>query len=229
MILNCIIVDDDEMATAMIKQCVDKTDFLNLMGICNSAAQALSLLKEKRVDLIFLDIEMHELSGLDFIKNYHNLPQIILVTSSTEYAAEAFDYNVTGYILKPIDYSKFLKSAMKAKEMNDSLHIHASGNDIFIKKDARLIKISTQEILWIEALADYVILYTASTRHTVHSTMKALENKLNSKEFVRIHRSYIVRIDKITSVEDHNLAIGDKILPVGASYKNHLFNRLNLL
>jgi DNA-binding LytR/AlgR family response regulator len=229
MTLNCIIVDDDEMATAMIRQCVEKTDFLNLIGVCNSAMKALHTLKENKVDLIFLDVEMPELSGLEFIKHFPDLPQIILITSSKEYAAEAFDYNVTGYVLKPIDYSKFLKSAMKARDMNNSLHLHESGNDIFIKKDSRLLKISTRDILWVEAMADYVILYTSAARHTVHSTMKAIENKLNAKEFVRIHRSFIVRIDQIKSIEDHHILIGDKLLPIGASYKDHLFRQLNLL
>lgn len=228
MVLNCIIVDDDPMAMAMIKACVDKTEFLFLVGVCDTATKALRLLKDNKVDLIFLDVEMPELSGLDFIKHFPDLPQVILVTSSKDYAAEAFDYNVTGYVLKPIDYPKFLRSAMKAKEMNDSMHLHESGEDIFIKKDSKLLKISTRDIQWVEALADYVILYTPAGRHTVHATMKAIENKLNSREFVRIHRSYIIRIDMIKSIEDQHLVIGDKILPIGASYKEHLYRQLNL-
>ncbi len=230
MMLNCIIVDDDEMATAMIKKCVDKTDFLRLVSICSSAHSALKVLKEETIDLIFLDVEMPELSGLDFIKNFSNLPQIILVTSNKEYAAEAFDYNVTGYVLKPIDYPKFLKSAIKAKEMADSMHMHESGNgDFFIKKESRLIKITSKDIYLVEALADYVNIYTTGVRHTVHATMKAMENKLNSKEFVRIHRSFIIRVDQIKSIEDNNLVIADRVLPIGASYKESLYKRLNLL
>lgn len=227
--LNCIIIDDDEMAASMIKHCVERTDFLNLIEVCMSVSKALTVLKENRIDLIFLDVEMPEISGVDFMKTFPNLPQIILVTTSQDYAVAAFDYNVIGYILKPIDYSKFLKATIKAKEINDGLRVNESGNSIFVKKDSQLIKIATKDIIWIEALSDYVNVYTTNNRYTVHSTMKAIENKLNSKEFIRIHRSFIVRIDLIKSIEGHHVAIADKVLPIGANYKEKLFNRLNLL
>jgi DNA-binding LytR/AlgR family response regulator len=228
--LNCIIVDDDEGATRLIKECVMRTGFFNLAATCNGVAKAIQIMKEQVIDIILLDVEMPEINGIEFLKNFNPLPQVILISSSKEYAFEAFNYNVTDYLLKPIEYPKFLKAAVKAKELFEMGTAPISKVEaIFVKEESRLIQINTKDINWIEALADYVLIYTGAKRFTVHSTMKAIENKLNAKEFVRIHRSYIVRIDQIKTIENHNLVIGDKVLPIGLSYKDHLYKNLNLL
>jgi DNA-binding LytR/AlgR family response regulator len=229
MVLNCIIVDDDEMAGRLIKECVDQTDFLNLIAVLTSANAALKILKEQKIDLVFLDIEMPEINGIDFIKNLDPMPQVIMITSSSKYALEAFDNNVTGYLMKPISYSKFLKASCRARDIHGLSKVSEDNEALFVKEDSRLVKVQTKDILYIEAMADYILIYTHNKRYTIHSTMKAIEIKLNSKEFVRVHRSFIVRLDQITSIEHQHLLIGDKSLPIGLSHKESLFSKLKLL
>lgn len=230
MVLNCIIVDDDPIAGRLIKECVDRTDFLNLVAMSTSATAALKILKEQAIDLIFLDVEMPEINGIDFVKNFNPLAQVIMITSSKEYALEAFDCNVTGYLMKPVNYSKFLKACVRARDIHGLGSVSGEGDySIFIKEDFRLVKINTNEIRWVEAMADYVLIHTLNKRYTIHSTMKAIENKLGVKDFIRIHRSYIVRIDQIKSIEQQHLLIGEKLLSIGLSYKQNLFKNLNLL
>ena len=155
--MNCLIIDDDIIARKSIQLCVERTDFLTLVGNCDSIKQALKLLSKNKIDLIFLDIEMPEISGIDFIKNFQFAGQIIIISAKKEYAAESYDFNVTDYIVKPLEYARFLKAVMKANDIQTSLTVNNTGNDdIFIKKDSRLIKLSAKNIIWVEALADYV-------------------------------------------------------------------------
>src|SRR5581483_1860247 len=192
--MKCIIVDDNEVARNAVKHCVEKTPFLTLGGIYANPLEALDALKKDKADLLLLDVEMPEMSGMDFIRTFRDIPQVILITSKAEYAAEAFDFNVTDYIVKPVQYPRFLKAVTKAKDMHDSLKKEApESQELFIKVDSRLVQISLKDISVIEALADYVHIYVGKQRHTVLSTMKAIEDKLPKKDFCRIHRSYIVR------------------------------------
>lgn len=228
--MNCIIVDDDELSRMALKQCIERTENLELIAECSNANEAIEVIRNKKIDLIFLDIEMPEMSGIDFIRNFTDLPQIIFVTVYKDYGAEAFDYNVTDFLVKPVEYSRFVKAVTKARDINENLQISNEGTtDIFIKKDGRLIKVDVKEINWIEALADYVNIYTVSGRFTVLSTMKSIEQKLPHKEFARVHRSYIVRLDKIKEIEDNAININDNIIPISRSYKDNLMKRLNLI
>lgn len=227
--MNCIIVDDDDLSRFAINHFVEKTPGLNLIGSYSNAAEALLAIRENDVHLIFLDVEMPEMSGLQFLDTFENLPQVVMVTVNKEYGADAFDYNVTDFLLKPVEYARFLKSVDKARAIEDSFHVGPSGsNDIFIKKDHRLIRLPLSEILFVEALADYVNIYTTSNRFTVLSTMKSIENKLPTKDFCRVHRSFLVRVDKIKEIEDNVITIEDKTIPVSRSYKDHLLKKINL-
>ncbi|MBK9800005.1 MAG: response regulator transcription factor [Bacteroidetes bacterium] len=228
--LRCIIVDDDENSRSVIKHCVSKTEFLSLEGIYSSAKDALVGLKSKPADVIFLDVEMPEMSGIDFMKTFTDIPQVVIVTSKKEYAAEAYDYNVTDFVSKPIDYARFLKAAEKAREMHSSItRSEINLDEIFIKKDSRLIKLHANEINWIEALSDYVNIYTTGQRYTVLTTMKGIESKLPPKDFARVHRSYIIRIDKIKEIEENTVFIGENAIPISRSHKEALLKKLNLL
>lgn len=227
--LNCIIVDDDPFSIKMVEHCVKQTSFLNLCGEFANAKDALDFIRKETVDLIFLDVEMPEMSGMEFLQQNTDLPQIVFITSKKEYAADAFDYNVTDYIIKPIEYPRFMKAAEKALNMHHSLIAKKGDQDIYIKKDSSLIKINTKDICYIEALADYVIIYTESTRYTVLSTMKGIEGKLSPKDFARIHRSYIIRMDKISAVEDGGVVINEKSIPISRSYKEGFIKRINTL
>lgn len=230
--MNCLIIDDDAIARRIVQHCIERTDFLHLEGSCTNVPEALKIIREKKIDLIFLDVEMPEMSGIDFLRTFKDIPQIILITGKKEYAADAFDYDVTDFILKPVDYPRFLKAALKAQSIHDNMQVNnENGEDsIFIKKDGnRLIRLPAKDIVWIEALADYVNIYTIDARHTVLATMKSIEAKLPQKDFIRIHRSYIVRLDKITEIEENSVILPGKVLPVSRSHRDDLFSRLKLL
>jgi DNA-binding LytR/AlgR family response regulator len=228
--MKCIIVDDNEVARAAVKHCVEKTPFLTLVGVCTNPIDALEIIKHEKPDLLLLDVEMPEMSGIDFIKTFRDIPQVILITSKKEYAAEAFDFNVTDYIIKPVEYPRFLKAVNKAKEMQDALkQENPESSELFIKVDNRYVHINLKDINVVEALADYVHIYTDKQRYTVLSTMKAIEDKLPNKDFIRVHRSFIVRIDKIKEIDDHTIVIADKHIPVSRNQKEPLMNMLNKL
>lgn len=228
--MNCIIVDDEQMSRDAIEHCIRQTDFLNLVKSCSSPIEALKVLQKENIDLIFLDVEMPEMSGFDLIKNLKQLPQIILITAKKNYALEAFEYHVTDYLVKPVNAGRFLKAVLHAKELHEKEnHISISSEYIFVKSSSKFIQIKTKDILWIEALGDYVNIYTGKERITVLTTMKDLENKLSPAEFARVHRSYIVRLDKIKTIEDTMILIDQKAIPVGKSYKDNLMARLNLI
>lgn len=232
LMMNCIIVDDDEMSRTAMKHLVSRVQFLNLIEICESANEALNVLNTKKVDLMLLDIEMPEMTGLELIKSLKSAPLIILATSKKEYALEAFDHNVIDYLLKPIEISRFFKAINKAKEIFDRSQNNMNfiyTDYVFIKFDSQLIKININDIVWIEALGDYITIHTSEKKYTIHSTMKSIEGKLSPEKFIRVHRSFVVSIDKITSVDDNVIAIGKQIIPVGAVYKENLTKRLHLL
>lgn len=228
--MNCIIVDDEQMSRDAVEHCVKQTDFLQVVKVCSNAIDAIKVLEKNHIDLVFLDVEMPEMSGLDMIRNLQKLPQIILITSKKNYAIEAFEYHVTDYIVKPVSMGRFTKAVQRAKEIHEKQHHIAVAQDhIFVKSDSRFIQIKTRDILWIEALGDYVNIYTAKEKFTILSTMKDLESKLKAAEFVRVHRSYIVRIDRVKAIEDTVLVIEQKVIPIGKSFKENLMTRLNLI
>ncbi len=225
--MNCLIVDDDPLSRKVVEHFVAKTDFLRLVKSCPDAIEAYKVLRNEQIDLVFLDIELPEMSGLEFIKSIERKPYFILITSKKDYAVEAFEQNVLDYLLKPISYPRFLKAVEKSRR--DAPPSNDTG-EIFIKADSgRLVKISTSKILWIEALADYVIIYTPQQNYTIHTTMKSMEQKLSRNEFIRAHRSFIVRIDKITEIQENMLVINTHLIPIGRLYRNDLMKRLNLI
>lgn len=227
-LLNCISIDDDELSQKALVHCIERTDFLFLSGVFGNVKEALNLIQSKKIDLIFLDVEMPEISGIDFIKTFNDIPQIILVTGKKEYAVEAFDYNVTDFIVKPVDFSRFLKAASKAKQIHENVISSENPQFIFLKKDSKLVKVNLEDILWVEALADYVNIYTINERFTILSTMKSIESRF-SKDFVRVHRSYIVRFDKIKTLEENSVLVGDKTIPISRSYRENLLTRVKSL
>lgn len=229
--MNCLVIDDEEIPRRAIEMCIQRTDFLNLLASFANINDAVKFMANNKVDLIFLDMVMPEINGIEFLKNFRSSAQIIIVSGEKEYAAEAFDFNVTDYIVKPIEYARFLKAAVKASEIKTNLQVSQNDtDDIFIKKESRLIKISARDIVWVEALADYVNIYCANNeRHTLLATMKLMEDKLKKTDFARIHRSYIIRLDKIKEIEENSVSINGKTLPISRGYKDNLFKKLNLI
>ncbi|MCH8566890.1 MAG: response regulator [Balneolales bacterium] len=228
--MNCLIVDDEQLSRDILRKLVDKTPNLDLVSSCESAIEAISLLSKQKIDLVFLDVEMPEVSGIDFLNSLKDKPLVIFVTSKEEYAVKAFEHDAVDYLLKPLDYPRFLRAVSKAKDIFESRQTVQDGmNHLFVKKDNQLVKIRFHDILYIEAAADYMVIFTDKERFIVHITMKALADRLPKKDFIRIHRTYTVRRDKIESVEDNSVLIGKRAIPIGGSYKEKLFQSLNLL
>lgn len=232
--MNCIIIDDDPLSRKIVEEFVERTDNLTLIHSYENAVDAINAFKnEPDIDLIFLDIEMPEMSGLDFMESLKNPPQIIIISSKDKYALNAFDYDVTDYLLKPIAYSRFYKAVDKAQDRFTKNKIDTKGDEIFIKKNSSLVRLKYENILWVEALENYVIFNTFSDKYTIHFTMKAIEQKLPSHKFTRVHRSYIVNTSSINVIEDNSVIIktkdGVKTIPIGKSYKDKLMGDINLI
>jgi DNA-binding LytR/AlgR family response regulator len=232
--MNCIIIDDDPLSRKVVEEFVGRTDNLSLIHSYENAVDAINAFKnEPDIDLIFLDIEMPEMSGLDFMESLKNPPQIIIISSKDKYALNAFDYDVTDYLLKPIAYSRFYKAVDKAQDRFTKNKIDTKGDEIFIKKNSSLVRLKYESILWVEALENYVIFNTYGDKYTIHFTMKAIEQKLPAHKFTRVHRSYIVNTSSINVIEDNSVIIktkdGVKTIPIGKSYKDKLMGDINLI
>lgn len=222
------------MARSATKQLVAQVDFLNLVQECSSPVEAFNFLKKETVDLIFLDIEMPEMTGIELIKNLKQHPLIILITAKKEHAIEAFELNVADYIVKPVELSRFIMAVSKAKEIFDSKDHKLETNDeekdyIFVRSDSVLTKIKIKEIIYIQAMGDYVNIFTSDKRHTVHITLKGIEEKLPHHLFYRLHRSYLIAIDHIDNVEENTAYIGKHPIPIGEQYKKELLKKINLI
>jgi DNA-binding LytR/AlgR family response regulator len=230
--MNCMIVDDDEMSSQCLIHLMQKVEDLNLVNVCTSSLEAISRLEKGDIDLLFLDIEMPVMNGIELLKSLNKPPLVIFTTSHTQFAMEAYENNVLDYLVKPIALPKFLKSVEKAKTF---LKQPAQKKDVFnrdylfLKKNSILNKVHIKDLQWIEAMGDYVTINTQDARYTLHMTLKALEKKLPAGNFLRIHRSYIIQLDHITSIDDNMVCIGKKLIPVGALYREDFMMRLNLL
>ena len=234
--MNCIVVDDDKLARTAIKVLADQIDFLCLKQECTTPIEAFNYLKTEDVDLVFLDVEMPGMTGIELVKNIEKRPIIILITSKQEYALEAFELNVTDYLIKPVSLSRFTMAVSKAKELFDTknhlLEINERCKDyIFVRSNSILTKIQLNDILYIHALGDYVNIYTKekNKRFTVHCTLKTMEENLPANKFYRFHRSYLVALDYIETVKDNTIYIGKQYLPIGEQFKKELLKKLNLI
>jgi DNA-binding LytR/AlgR family response regulator len=228
--MNCIIVDDDDASRSALVQMVKQVDYLTVVKTCSNPLEAMNALKKEDVDILFLDIEMPEMTGMDMLKALDNRPQVILTTSHKEYALDAYDLNVIDYLIKPVTLPRFLKAMAKVKDASGSEDQVSAGQDyFFIKKDSVLTKVPIKDILWIEALGDYITIHTKDQRFILHATLKSLEGKLPPNKFVRVHRSYIVQVDNVKKVEDTTIFINEVSIPVGALYKDNFIKRLNTL
>jgi len=229
MALRCIIVDDDELSLNILQDLVNESSDLELVMSCDNSMDAYKLLTEGDIDLAFLDIEMPKMSGMDLLKNLDSSTQVILVTSHTEYAIESYEYEVTDFIAKPVTTARFLKAVEKAvKKATDISGNDQAGKKLFIKADSRLVQLDPERILYVEALGNYVNIYTEKERLTVHFTMKDIAARLSGHDFLRVHRSYIVKLDRIESIEDNTIAIGGKQIAIGRAYKEDLLKRLQM-
>ncbi|MEI6021580.1 MAG: LytTR family DNA-binding domain-containing protein [Bacteroidota bacterium] len=229
--MNCLIVDDNKIARTVLKHLVSGLDFLNMVGECENIIEASNHLNHEKVDLILLDVEMPKISGLDFLKSKPNHPLVILITSKPDYALEAFEYNVVDFILKPVKEERFLKAINRAKETFESANyqVNFEKDFFFVKEKGKSSKLKVDDILYLQALGDYVSIFCANKKFTIHYTLSAIEKQLPASKFMRIHRSYIVALDKIDTMEEGTVYVYQTALPVGDSQKQALLQRLNLL
>lgn len=230
MSLTCIIVEDEPMSRKALQRLCEQHGSLEVLAVFDNATSALDYLAEQDVDLIWLDIEMPGLSGFDLLEKLPSMPYVILTTGKIEYAFEAFQYNVTDYLKKPISLPRFKIAVEKVLELKARAKTNSSDErqEIYIKTDGRYIRLPFATIFYIENTGDYVKIFTTTQTHIVYTTMKYLEEKLGV-QFLRVHRSYIVHLDKIVDIEDNTLVISDKIIPISRANKPELMNRLNLL
>ena len=235
--MNCIIIDDEATARAIIGQLCSNISSLNVLEEFPNAIQAIKYLNQNKVDLIFLDIHMPDFTGFDFIETLKNPPKIILTTSDSNFAIQAFEYDcIVDYLVKPISLERFQKaiqkaenSAIKEKTIVDDKVELSSGNDLYVNIDRRLIKIDIPRIYLVEAKGDYINVKTDDKNYTVHSTLKKIEDKLPQDLFLKVHRSYIINIKKIVDIEDNSVLIKRDVIPVSRSNRPELMKRLNLL
>ena len=225
--LKTVIIDDDPFSAKVLEKFVGNTEFLELTGICNSSLEAARFLRSQPVDLLVLDVEMPEMSGLDLLSTLNKEAMVIMVSASRDYAVEAFEQNVIDYLVKPVAYPRFLIAAQKALEKAKQNTQTTPTDFTFVKVEQKLVKIPFGEIHYIEALGDYVHIVANNKKTIVYATMKSIENKFPSNKFVRVHRSFIVNLDKIGSIEDNNIMVGDKYIPIGATYMKSLLQMLN--
>src|SRR6476620_3617259 len=231
--MNCLVVDDNKIARTTLKQLVSQVSDLQLAGECASAMEAYNLIREKPVDLLLLDIEMPGMTGIELTRNLQaERPIIIFTTSKKEYAAEAFDLNVADYIVKPITPGRFLQAIDKAREMlqSNSEQVKLSDEEFIFIRDSNIVRrLKLSDILYVEAMGDYVKLHTAQKYFAIHATMKEVEQRLPSSRFLRVHRAFIAAIEKIDTIQEGTLIINGKPVPVADAYRAALNKRMNIL
>ncbi|RFP64502.1 DNA-binding response regulator [Hymenobacter lapidiphilus] len=227
--LRCLVVDDDPLAVQIVENCVANTPFLAHVGSCSSALVAAEMLREQPIDLLFLDVEMPLMSGLDLLRTLRNPPLVVLITSNKGYAVEAFEYAVLDYLVKPISYARFLQAAQQAREAlaSRAQPAEADATFTFVKVDSKLVKVQFDEVLFVEALGDYVHIVTKHSKLIVYSTLRGIAEKFPAALFVRVHRSFIVNIRQIQTIEDNSIMLAGKLVPIGQTYQKEVFQRLN--
>jgi len=226
--IKTLIVDDEPLALDILETFVERVPDLELVGRCDNAIDANEIIQKEDIDLVFLDIQMPQMTGIELIKSLTSPPKFVFTTAYTEYAVDGFELDALDYLVKPIAFDRFMKAINKFKEAKESKTNNNGNADdfFFVKADKKLIKIHFNEILYIEGLKDYVIIKKEAGRVIALQTMKSLESKLPSNLFMRVHRSYIVNIDKIKAVVGNSIEITEsgqaKHIPIGKNYKDDL-------
>ena len=235
--IKCLVIDDEPLAREILKEHIAGVEALELTGMCCNAVEAISFLKEHSVDLLFLDIQMPQLFGTNFIRTLKNPPKVIFTTAFRKYAVEGFELDAVDYILKPISFERFLKAVNKVVQLNlNTEHLsipiqvnppETANSFLYFRVDRKMVKIYFRDILFIEALKDYIKIVTSSKTIVTKYVLSTLEEMLPAKEFLRIHKSYIIAINKIESFNAENIQISKHELPVGRLYKNDVTRVLN--
>lgn len=228
--ITCIIIDDEPLARKGLKEYVTDVDFLNLIGEFDNPLKAAELISRGEVQLLFLDIQMPKITGLDFFKTLQNAPPVIFTTAYPQYALEGFEVNALDYLVKPVSFDRFFKAVLKAKEfyeVRDTNRKETESSDyFFIKADNKLVKILFDEVLYVEALQNYVTIHTAARKYMTYLTFKSVEDYLPTDKFLKVHKSYIVAASKIDSIEGNDIRIGQQHIPISRNQKDEVMDKL---
>lgn len=228
MSVNCIIIEDEPLAQEKLEDFIEKVDFLKLLKTTASAIEAIGFLQNNTVELIFLDIRMKKFSGIQFLKALQNKPKVIITSAYNQYALEGYDYNVSDYLLKPFSFERFIQAVNKAMDeivLENKAKDNISGkiDYIFIKTENRIEKIYLKDILYIEGLKDYLKIVLQSSKILTLLSFKKLLEMLPDNEFIRVHKSYVISIDKIQSIERNRIKIDVKLIPISDTYRKQFY------
>ncbi len=226
--INCLIVDDEPVARQILQEFVEDFEWLQLIGQAENPLKAIHLLTQHSIDLLFLDIEMPQMSGLELLKNLPTPPAVIVTTAYPQYALEGFELNVLDYLLKPIAIERFLKAVLKAKAFFEQKRKPStSATDyFFVKCDGNIERIELRELLYVKALENYIIIQTTQRKYVTYLTMKGLEEYLPTEQFIKIHKSYLVPIAKIDRIEGNEVHIGNEKLPLSRNLRAEVLERI---
>jgi len=226
--LTCIIIDDEPIARKVLQEFIEEIDFLELVGQAENVLRAAALLQHQAIDLIFLDINMPKMNGIDFLKSSTLQSQIIMTTAYADYAVEAFGLNVLDYLVKPIAFPRFVKACNKAKEFSEKSlgQLSKSHTYFFIKCNNQIEKIQYDDLLYAEAMLNYVMLYTSSRKMLVYVTIKSLEQQLPAPLFIKVHKSFIVNVNKIQSIEGNILSLGNAKITISQNLRDKVINEI---
>ena len=231
--MNCLIVDDNSIARTTLKQLASRINDLTVAGECTDAVEAYNFLQEKSVDLLLLDIEMPGMNGIELTRSLQGQrPLIIFTTSKKDYAIEAFELNVVDYLVKPVAPARFIQAIDKARTILESRadEMKINNDEFIFIRDSNVVKrLSLDDVLYVEAMGDYVKLHTPQKFYAIHTTLRAVEQRLPPERFLRVHRSYLVAVDKIDTIQEGVLIISGKPVPVADAYRSSLNKRMNIL
>lgn len=229
MAMKCVIVDDEPMDLMVLNELLSDDGRVEIIKSFNNPIEAKKFLSTNEVDVVFLDIEMPELNGLDFISDLTGVKHVVVVSSNNVYAADAYNFDVSDYIVKPVEKDRLKKAVDKVIEISESLQSSLEDDFAFVKDGSKIIRVDFKEILFVEALADYVQINTETAKYTVLGTMKSLVASLPERDFYRVHRSFIIRKDKIKVIEDNMIPMKGKNIPISRSAKQAFFASFNFL
>jgi two-component system, LytTR family, response regulator len=227
--LTCIIVEDEPLSRDFLERFCTKSNLLTVKQTFPNAEDALAYLRENEIELVFLDVEMPGINGFQLLDQLPYMPKVIMTTSKTDYAYTAFEYKVVDFLKKPIQYNRFLDAVDKVIEIYKTTTADAGDNDIFIKSEGKYTRLSYDDILFIEGMGDYVKYVTAAKKYITHSTMKAVAEKMEKHNFIKVHRSYIVNIKKIKDIQDNSLLIEGTVIPISKANKTEVLEKLKII
>ena len=232
MSIRTIVVEDNPMEAAVLEQYCSTTECINVINSFSAGLPAVEFMINEKIDLMFLDMEMPDISGLEVMETLTYLPQVVITTSNKKYAVDAYDYDVTDFLAKPIGLNRFAKTVEKIQknfEDRNSARLSSEAKELYIKSDGKFVRLPYDQILYFENVGDYIKVITTERMHIIYGALKSLAERLQHSRFLKVHRSFIINLDKIIDIEDNSLVIGNKVIPISRAHKPILFSSINLI